>query len=62
MLRMTAIELSRQAGVAPYTITRLEAGKALMPRTLKAIEEALQRAGCEFVNDGVRIDRLGARR
>ena len=62
MLRMTAIELARQAGVAPYTITRLEAGKALSPRTLEAIQRVLQRAGCEFLNDGVRIDRSVPRR
>jgi len=61
MLRMTASELSRQAGVATNTISRLEAGERLRRETLEAIQRVLERAGCEFSNNGVRIDRLGSR-
>jgi len=55
MVRMTVHELARRAGVAPYTITRLEADQTLQPRTLEAIRSVLEQAGAEFFEDGVRL-------
>jgi transcriptional regulator with XRE-family HTH domain len=52
---MTVLELARRAGVAPYTITRLEAGQALQVRTLEAVRSALEQAGAEFFENGVRL-------
>ena len=55
MARMTVQELARRAGVAPYTITRLETGLTLQPRTLEAVRSVLEQAGVEFSDDGVRM-------
>jgi transcriptional regulator with XRE-family HTH domain len=55
MARMTVQELARRAGVAPYTITRLEAGLTLQPRTLEAVQAVLEQHGVEFIEDGVRM-------
>jgi transcriptional regulator with XRE-family HTH domain len=58
MLRMTVAELARRAGVAPYTITRLEAGENLNGRTLTAIKTVFERGGIEFTSDqapGLRV-------
>ena len=44
-------ELAALADVSPATITRLERGEELMPRTVQAIRTALEAAGVEFIND-----------
>ena len=56
-------ELAQAAGVAVDTITRLERGDQIMPRTRAAIEEALADAGVIFISEngegpGVRLRRL----
>lgn len=38
------------ARVAPSTISRLEAGEELKPRTVEAIQRTLEKAGVEFTN------------
>ena len=46
------------AKVATATITRLEAGGTLKPRTVEAIQHALEKAGVEFIDGdkpGVRV-------
>ena len=43
-------ELATMAKVATDTISRLEAGKHLKPRTIEAIQHALEKAGIEFSN------------
>ncbi len=44
------------AKVATDTITRMEAGEELKPRTIEAIQHALEKAGVEFINGkGVRL-------
>ncbi len=46
------------AKVATGTISRLEAGETLQPRTIEAIQRALEKAGVEFTNGnkpGVRL-------
>jgi transcriptional regulator with XRE-family HTH domain len=53
-------ELADLAKVAPATISRLEAGENLHPRTLAAIRAALEQAGVIFVDEngegpGVRL-------
>lgn len=53
-------ELAALAKVAPATVSRLEAGEELKPRTVEAIQHALERAGIEFIPEngggvGVRI-------
>ncbi|WP_445730615.1 helix-turn-helix domain-containing protein [Methylocystis sp. IM2] len=42
-------ELAQLAQVAPNTISRLEAGEELKPRTVAAIRAALETAGVEFI-------------
>jgi transcriptional regulator with XRE-family HTH domain len=51
-------DLASAAGVSPTTISRVERGDALYPRTLSAIRAALEAAGVEFTNGdapGVRL-------
>jgi len=63
-LGLTVRELAVSAGVSHDTIVRLEAGEDLKPRTVAAIQEALEAAGVEFIAEngggpGVRL-RKGA--
>jgi DNA-binding XRE family transcriptional regulator len=44
-------DLAKVASVSADTITRLERGDELMPRTLTAIRVAFESAGVEFIND-----------
>jgi len=53
-------DLAKLAQVAPATISRLEAGEELKPRTVDAIRVALENAGIVFVAEngegpGVRL-------
>jgi transcriptional regulator with XRE-family HTH domain len=49
-------ELAEAAKVSTNTVTRLEAGEALKPRTVEAMQRALEAAGVEFLNgSGVRL-------
>lgn len=53
-------DLAKQAGVSVDTVTRLEKGDALLPRTVEAIKRALEEAGVIFVAEngegpGVRL-------
>jgi transcriptional regulator with XRE-family HTH domain len=53
-------ELAELAQVAAATISRLEAGEELKPRTIAAIRSALESAGVEFIAEngggaGVRL-------
>jgi predicted transcriptional regulator len=57
-LRIGVLELAAMAKVATGTITRLEAGEALKPRTVEAIQHAFEKAGVVFTNGaepGVRV-------
>ena len=57
-LRIGVLELAAMAKVATGTITRLEAGETLKPRTLKAIQHAFEKAGIESIDGnkpGVRV-------
>ncbi len=42
-------DLAQRAKVSPDSIARFERGEALAPRTIGAIETALQSAGIEFL-------------
>lgn len=58
-------ELAAAAEVSPTTITRLERGEALFPRTVQSIRAALEGAGVEFIAEngggpGVRMKKQGA--
>jgi len=53
-------ELATAAGVSPDTVSRLERGETLAPRTLSAIRTALEQAGVMFIEQngggpGVRL-------
>lgn len=53
-------ELAEAAKVSTNTVTRLEAGEALKPRTIEAMQRALEAAGVEFLNgSGVKLKTLG---
>jgi DNA-binding XRE family transcriptional regulator len=53
-------DLAIAAGVSTNTVTRLERGEMLLPRTLVVIRAALEAAGIEFIDEngggpGVRL-------
>jgi predicted transcriptional regulator len=57
-LHLGVRDLATMAKVATATVTRLEAGQPLKPRTVEAIQHALEKAGVEFTNGdkpGVRL-------
>ena len=59
-LKIGVRELAKMAKVAAGTVSRLEAGEVLQPRTVEAIQRALEGAGVEFTNGdrpGVRFKR-----
>jgi transcriptional regulator with XRE-family HTH domain len=55
MARLKVAELARKAQVAPNTVVRIEGGKEVSPRSLAAVQGALEASGIEFVDRGVRI-------
>jgi transcriptional regulator with XRE-family HTH domain len=57
-LQLSIQDVAKIARVAPSTISRLEAGEELKPRTLDAIRSALERAGVAFIDGdepGIRL-------
>lgn len=59
-LGMSVRDLADRAQVSTNTVSRLEAGDELKPRTLEAIQLALEAAGVEFIAEngggpGVRL-------
>lgn len=48
---ITVRELAQRAQVAVDTVTRLERGEVLRPRTVKAMKAVLQDAGAIFVDN-----------
>jgi transcriptional regulator with XRE-family HTH domain len=53
-------DLATAANVSTNTVTRLERGETLFPRTVAAIRAALEAAGVEFIDEngggaGVRL-------
>ncbi|MBB2165388.1 helix-turn-helix domain-containing protein [Gluconacetobacter sp. 1b LMG 1731] len=50
-LQLGVRELALAAQVSPTTITRLERGEDLYPRTIEAIRIALEAAGVEFIGE-----------
>jgi DNA-binding LacI/PurR family transcriptional regulator len=59
-LQLGIRDVAKLAKVAPSTISRLEAGETLQPRTVDAVRHALEKAGVVFINGdqpGVRLKR-----
>jgi transcriptional regulator with XRE-family HTH domain len=59
-LQLGIRDVAKLANVAPSTISRLEAGETLQPRTVDAVQHALEKAGVVFINGdqpGVRLKR-----
>ena len=59
-LKLSVRDVATLASVSTNTLTRLENGEELKPRTLEAIRNALEKAGVEFTNGdqpGVRMKR-----
>jgi transcriptional regulator with XRE-family HTH domain len=57
-------ELAAAADVSPETVVRFEGGETLRPRTIAAIQGALEAAGVEFIAEngggaGVRLRKPG---
>ncbi|GLK72218.1 transcriptional regulator [Ancylobacter dichloromethanicus] len=64
-LQLGVRELADLAKVAASTVARLEAGEELKPRTVEAIQRALEEAGVQFIAEngggaGVRLKRSSA--
>ncbi|WP_441280123.1 helix-turn-helix domain-containing protein [Bradyrhizobium sp. 63_E2_N1_3] len=55
-LNLGVREVAEAAGVSTNTITRLERGDELLPRTVADIRAALEVAGVIFLSDGQSID------
>lgn len=56
-------DLAKEAGVSVDTVSRLERGEELQPRTLVAIQRTLEAAGVEFIPEngggvGVRLRKI----
>ncbi|RWO53769.1 helix-turn-helix transcriptional regulator [Mesorhizobium sp.] len=49
-------DLAKAAGVSVDTISRLERGEELLPRTTAAIRAALENSGVIFLADGQTVD------
>jgi len=45
-------DLAQLASVSVDTVSRLERGEELMPRTITAIRTALEQAGVQFLDNG----------
>jgi transcriptional regulator with XRE-family HTH domain len=57
-LKLGIRDVAKLAKVAPSTVSRFEAGEQLNPRTVEAIQRALEAAGIEFTDGnapGVRM-------
>lgn len=59
-LGLSVVGLANLASVSPNTITRLERGERLLPRTLGTVRKALEIAGADFIDEngggpGVRL-------
>ena len=57
-------ELAQSAQVSTSTVTRFEAGEELRPRTIEAMQRALETAGVIFIDEngegpGVRLKKEG---
>ena len=62
LLRLEQAELAQRAHVSVVTIRRLERTdrpQRVAPVTLEGVRQALERAGAEFIPDGVRRRRTG---
>ena len=64
-LNLGVKELAELANVSTNTVSRLEAGEELKPRTVAAIRHALESAGVEFIAEngggaGVRLRKAKA--
>jgi transcriptional regulator with XRE-family HTH domain len=55
MARLKMAELARKARVAPNTIVRIESGRNVSSGTLCAVRDALEAAGIEFLDRGIRL-------
>jgi transcriptional regulator with XRE-family HTH domain len=55
-LNLGVRDVAEAAGVSTNTITRLERGEELLPRTVADIRAALESAGVIFLGDGQSID------
>jgi len=62
-LQLGVRELAAMARVSTTTISKLERGESLMPRTAEAIQRVLETRGIEFVGNppGVRLRELPRR-
>lgn len=59
-LGLSVRDLAQRAQVSTNTVSRLEAGEELKPRTVEAVQRALEDAGVEFIAEngggpGVRL-------
>ncbi len=55
-LNLGVRDVAQAAGVSTNTITRLERGEELLPRTVADIRAALEAAGIIFLDDGQSVD------
>lgn len=48
-------ELAARAGLGPSTVVRFEGGKAVAPESVKAMTQALEVGGVEFIPAGATV-------
>jgi len=64
-LQFSVRDLATAAKVSPSTVVRMEAGEELKPRTVEAMQRALEEQGIEFTNGdapGVRLRALARKK
>ena len=49
VLKWTVADVAQKAGVAPNTVTRVEADKSVNTTTLRAMQAAFEEAGVQFI-------------
>jgi transcriptional regulator with XRE-family HTH domain len=54
LLRMEQRELAERAQISVATVRRIEAAEPTGPETVQRVQHALEDAGAEFIEDGVR--------
>jgi transcriptional regulator with XRE-family HTH domain len=61
-LRIGVREVAARAGVNPGTVARLETGRGgSLAASVEAIQRALEAAGVEFIENGVKLQEASAR-
>lgn len=54
-LKWSATELAREGAIGYATVARFESGQTVQPDSIKAMRQALERGGVEFISAGATV-------